>query len=250
MKGQATFSTGIKIFIGIVAAIIIIFMIVSVATPPKQFSLPPSWRATKIPAPFDSILRTIGVPDQWLWTPGFIYLFVVPLVGILLIVYGFLDAMQIFNVNVNFLLALVIAFATIPFGILTKTVIYMFALMGTYSTGAFTFLFIFGVAYVVINRMTGWFGKTEASTMKKDITYEYLKEYIEDVIENNKKVGNRDVSDFLTKIVIPTFDRATDLHDRGRLTDSFILLRHLSRDCQEFHKRNELLSLPKRSAFL
>ncbi len=214
-KGQADWMRWL--IIGVTLALIIMF-IAAFTTEPKEYTLPSNFKRTPITGVYATLLKTIGAPDNWLWIPGIIYLFFVPLLGITVIAYGFLDAMQIFpNINVNLILALVIAFATIPFGVFTKFVMFLFALMGVYSTGAFAFLFFFGVLYVIISRMTTWgflTGSGRTGTLQHATTMQSLysnqREWLEETIRLNI---NRKLPEEFEKhlqVIAKTLDKADE----------------------------------------
>ncbi len=201
-----------RIAIWAVAILVGALMVIGVITP-VDFQVPQNFQKTKIGQPYVSLLSLIGIPNEWLYLPGLIYLVIVPLLGVMVIAYGFLDAMNIFpNVNVNLILALLIGLAIIPIGIFSRMVAFLFAFMGIYSTGAFVFLFIFGVAFVVSERMGGWgFGST------REIDVEYSERYkaaitawLSTIIDRNKGSPNRPIQEALRAITRALYEASIE----------------------------------------
>lgn len=138
--------------------IIVLFIWVTASYPSGYYEISSNLQQNKITDPLYSILRTIGLPDGWLYTPGIFYMFLIPFVGIFAIVFGLLREIAIFrNVrNIDWILALVISFSIIPLGFFVRLVSGMFATIGVSSTIAFGILFFAGLGYVIIQRLSGW----------------------------------------------------------------------------------------------
>jgi len=96
-----------------------------------------------------------GFPEEWLKMPEFMYYAIIPLLGIWMIIYGFITAIRIFGVGrraLYTLLSFFIAFSTLPLRVFTLFVSVMFSAIGVGSVGVFLFLFFFGVGIMVYQR--------------------------------------------------------------------------------------------------
>ena len=185
-KGQMTsFGANIHwIMIGLLIGLIILAIIID-----ASYTLPANFRQKPITGIFSDILLFLGIPSSWLYVPAVIYLFFVPFIGIFAIVYGFLSEMDIFRAKpqVNIILALVFAFATIPIGAFVKLVSLMFAVLGLYSVGAFGLLFFFGVIYVFLRQMGIWHFTSTGQYMglQQEHRYHQLREWLLEVYREN-----------------------------------------------------------------
>jgi type II secretory pathway component PulF len=80
--------------------------------------------------------------------PAIIYLFILPFAAIYTLVWAFLISLGIFpQANVNRILALIIAFLTIPMGWFTKMVWVLFGFLGGWSVAVFAATFIIGILF-------------------------------------------------------------------------------------------------------
>ncbi len=185
-KGQMTaFGANIHwIMLALLIGLVILAIIVD-----AQYQLPANFRQKPITGIFSDILLFLGIPSNWLYVPAVIYLFFVPFIGIFAIIYGFLSEMDIFRAKpqINIVLALVFAFATIPIGAFVKLISLMFAVLGLYSVGAFGLLFFFGVIYVFLDRM-GYWGFTSSRNymgLHQEQRYHQLREWLLEVYREN-----------------------------------------------------------------
>ena len=128
----------------------------------------PGWmQGEELPQEVAEALRNFfGIPLEWLYMPAIFYLFVIPFLGLLAIVEGFLDPLKDIWGNWIHLIAFAIAFLSIPTGIFGRIVGAMFAAMGIYSVFAFGFLFFFAVIYTVIKTLRAG-GFTSSETYKE-----------------------------------------------------------------------------------
>jgi len=101
----------------------------------------------------------IGFPQGWLRTDTFIWYCFIPLTGVWMIVFGFLDRIKIFKGSINAVLSFLIAFSMIPLGIFVILVSLLFSIMGTYSTFLFVGLFFIGTILYSRGLIFGWRGQ-------------------------------------------------------------------------------------------
>lgn len=222
-KGQSTAMRWAMILVGVGLGVLMLISLLS----PQEYRVPGDMKKRPIRGIYATMLSTIGIPDDWLYTPAIIYLFFVPLIGITAIVYGFLDSMQIFpNINVNLLLALVFAFATIPFGVFTTFVSTLFALMGAYSTGAFAFLFFFGVIFVVMERMGFWFRLPERKALQMSANYDALRDWLLDVHTNTANRTNTYINNNILPRIAKVLEEAEKARRKGREQQAVIMLKN------------------------
>jgi len=107
----------------------------------------------------------LGFPRGWLSTEKFIWYSILPLLGIWLIIYGFLDRIKIFKGAISALLAFVMAFSTIPLGFFVILVATLFSIMGTYAVFMFVALFVIGLIFFFRARLRGW----KAGSIEKEL---------------------------------------------------------------------------------
>jgi uncharacterized membrane protein len=127
---------------------IIILFIVIILGLSGVFSatLPGGGTTCNLPSVVCAIGTTLGFPEQWLNTTTFLWYSFIPLMGIWLIIFGFLDRIKIFKrSSINGILSFLIAFSMIPLGIFVMVVSILFSIMGVYSVVLFVALFFIGV---------------------------------------------------------------------------------------------------------
>jgi len=105
----------------------------------------------------------LGFPENWLNSKTFLWYSFIPLMGIWLIIFGFLDRIHIFRRNsINGLLSFLIAFSMVPLGVFVIVVSILFSIMGMYSVILFVGLFFIGTFYFAKGYIRGWRGVTES----------------------------------------------------------------------------------------
>jgi len=126
--------------------------------------VPASFKYWPLPGPAAQGLQLIGLPIEWAYVPAILYLFVLPFAAIYTLFWAFLTTLQIFpsQRGVNRILALIVAFITIPVGWFTKMVWALFAFMGGWSVAVFAVMFIAGIFF----RGAGVVGKQYADYKK------------------------------------------------------------------------------------
>jgi len=113
----------------------------------------------------------LGFPAKWLNSSTFLWYSFTPLMGVWLIIFGFLDRIHIFRRNsINGLLSFLIAFSTIPLGVFVIIVSILFSIMGMYSVILFVGLFFIGTYYFAKGYIRGW--KRVTQSYDKAITAE------------------------------------------------------------------------------
>lgn len=109
-----------------------------------------------LPGAVCAVGGAIGFPSGWLRTDTFIWYAFIPLLGIAMIIFGFLDRIKIFRGSINGVLATLIAFSMIPLGIFVLIVAFIFGILGIYSVALFVGLFIAGTYLYSRGLITGW----------------------------------------------------------------------------------------------
>jgi len=106
--------------------------------------------------------QAIGFPQGWLAPETFIWYGIIPIMGVWLTIYGFMDKIKIFNGAITAGLSFLIAFSTIPLGLFVVMVVAMYQLIGIYSTIALAILFFVGAFFSVRNSIGGMSGEYAA----------------------------------------------------------------------------------------
>jgi len=162
----------------------------------------------------------LGFPRGWLSTEKFIWYSILPLLGIWLIVYGFLDRIKIFKGAISALLAFVMAFSTIPLGFFVILVATLFSIMGTYAVFMFVALFIIGLIFFFRARLRGW----KAGSIEKELYDTEIQE-----IEDKRKAWEEE-RDSLKKEI----DKLTEEVRKGKLDAG--VAQTISRDSRARYK--------------
>jgi len=137
----------------------------------------------------DAICRfgmAVGFPSGWLRPETFIWYSILPILGVWLTVYGFMDKIKIFNSAITAGLSFVIAFSTIPLGLFVIMVASLYQLMGVYATVALAILFFVGIFFDLRDSIGGMSGEYAGyiNTMKQneEITKKRIKT-VEDALK-------------------------------------------------------------------
>ncbi len=156
------------------------------------FQLPENMKQVAITGFGNDLLTVIGIPQDWHYFPGLVYVLFIPFLFIVVVTYGFLSELQIFTYTgntINIILSLLVAFSTIPFGIFVKAVAAILATMGLYGAGAFGVLYVLGVGWVVLQRMEKWGytpkGHSDYRGLKLHSRYRVLVNFLQDVADMN-----------------------------------------------------------------
>jgi hypothetical protein len=111
-----------------------------------------------LPGAVCSFGAAIGFPAGWLRTDTFIWYCFIPLAGVWMIIFGFLDKIRIFKGSINAVLSFLIAFSMIPLGIFVLIVSLLFSIMGVYSVFLFVGLFFIGTILYSRGLIGAWRG--------------------------------------------------------------------------------------------
>jgi len=138
----------------------------------------------------------VGFPKGWLNTKTFLWYSLIPILGIWLIIFGFLDRIRIFRKGINSVLSFLIAFSTVPLGFFVILVSTIFAIMGVYSVILFFILFIIGTGFFVRAMWRGWSGGMIEQQMgierlyirQKEKEFKEKEKTIKDLINKNKEI--------------------------------------------------------------
>jgi len=136
-----------------------------------------------------SALRSIGVPKAHLATimtlgiPGLIYHLLIPMAAVFVIVYGFLEKINIFdNKTINIVLTIIIGLTSLYSGIVFIAVEWMFRFMGLFSVFVFGLMFVFGIWFYKNRRLGEW-----SSAAATEGTFSDLSDDLRKDISNRRK---------------------------------------------------------------
>jgi hypothetical protein len=142
---------GIPGFLILFIALIIVLFVIPMFVPyPQYLEVPANFKIVPLPSYVAQVFVMLGLPEEWMYMPAIIYLFILPFAAIYTLVWAFLQSLGIFtNVpsSVNRILAFVVAFLTIPFGWFVKLVWVLFSFMGAWSVVIFVATFVIGVFF-------------------------------------------------------------------------------------------------------
>jgi glucan phosphoethanolaminetransferase (alkaline phosphatase superfamily) len=151
-KKGVSFPVGMIIFILI---IILLFVLPIFIKYPEYPIPPPEWQVIPFPFYVKIFFTTLGLPEEWLAMPAFLYYFLIPFIAIWIIVYAFLKQIRIFGEETKWyrVLSFLIALSTIPLGFFIKIVGLIFGLIGAWSIALFATVFVIG-AFLISYRAT------------------------------------------------------------------------------------------------
>jgi hypothetical protein len=133
-----------------IVLVILLFVIPMFVPYPQYLEVPANFKIIPLPSYAAQIFMMLGLPEEWMYVPAIIYLFILPFAAIYTLVWAFLQSLGIFtNVpsSVNRVLAFIVAFLTIPFGWFVKLVWVLFSFMGAWSVVIFVATFVIGVFF-------------------------------------------------------------------------------------------------------
>lgn len=136
----------------IIALLILIFLafILPQFVPyPAYISVPDNFKLKPLPSFVSNFFIFLGLPEEWMYLPAIIYLFILPFAGIYAVVWVFLSSLNFLfpaqqQTKVVRFLALIITFLTIPMGWFVKMVWVLFSFMGAWSIALFAVTFVVG----------------------------------------------------------------------------------------------------------
>jgi hypothetical protein len=149
------------IFIGLLLLFLIVPMIIPLCSTFEESKselciapyteVPSNLRGYELP-PYAKFFfhKLLGLPEQWGYVPAIIYLFILPFAAVYTLVWAFLQSLGIFsNVpsSVNRVLALIVAFLSIPVGYFIRIVSILFGFLGIWSIVVFVATFIVGAFF-------------------------------------------------------------------------------------------------------
>jgi len=133
-----------------IALIILLFVVPQFVPYPQYLEVPDNFKIAPLPSYASQVFIMLGLPQEWMYVPAIIYLFLLPFAAIYTLAWAFLQSLGIFaNVpsSVNRVLAFLIALLTIPIGWFTKIVWILFSFMGVWSVVIFAATFIVGAFF-------------------------------------------------------------------------------------------------------
>jgi hypothetical protein len=108
----------------------------------------------------------IGFPEGWMAPGTFIWYGIIPIMGVWLTIYGFMDKIKIFNGAITAGLSFLMAFSTIPLGLFVVMVVALYQLMGIYATVGLAILFFVGIFFDLRNTIGGMSSEFKAYDTK------------------------------------------------------------------------------------
>ena len=131
--------------------IVILFITPQFVEYPQYVDVPESFKkGGELPSMVSWVFISLGLPEEWMYVPAIIYLFLLPFAAIYTLVWAFLQSLGIFaNVpsSVNRVLAFIVAFLTIPMNSFVRMVWVLFSFMGIFSVVIFVATFIIGIFF-------------------------------------------------------------------------------------------------------
>ena len=144
--------------------------------------------------PIGFFMYIFGFPEEWASNPRDVFFyFVIPFLGIWMIILGFLKRIRIFgDSKLYYLLSLAIAISTLPTRIFTFIVSMLFGAMGVWSVGLFVALFFVGTYLLSRGLVRGWREVYGAYDHEIDVQNKLGREVgkqLRDILNELKKAG-------------------------------------------------------------
>jgi len=201
---------GISGFLILFIVLVILLFVIPMFVPyPQYLEVPANFKIVPLPSYAAQVFMMLGLPEEWMYVPAIIYLFILPFAAIYTLVWAFLQSLGIFtNVpsSVNRILAFIVTFLTIPFGWFVKLVWVLFSFMGAWSVVIFVATFVIGVFFrgLIVSRKEyeeyrklALQSKKEAQNIIKDLeaakqgTVDVMKKAISDNLDKIKAIDSR-----------------------------------------------------------
>jgi len=218
---------GILGIIGMLILLALFFVVPAFVEYPQLWPIPDSFKYIYLGKGVGVILQAIGLPAEWAYVPAILYLLILPFAAIYTLVWGFLTSLGIFpQPNVNKVLALIIAFLTLPMGLFTKMVWILFSFMGAWSVAIFAAVFILGIFF-------RGYGIVREQYVRSLKTYENVGREIVDKLNALKRANLPTASDYHREIAKladdygPLYPTLRDLYAEVRQTDDVNHIRNL-----------------------
>jgi len=178
-KPKGRISSGLILFLILV---VLLFIVPQFVEFPQYLEIPESFKYQPLPEAAKDALQFIGLPREWGYVPAIIYLFILPFAAIYTLVWAFLTSLNIFEgmSKVNRVLALIIAFITIPMGWFVKIVWVLFSFLGVWSVVIFAATFITGIFFRGYGIAAGEYYKSMTRKWR-DTAVNYLQNALRDL---------------------------------------------------------------------
>ena len=140
----------LRFLIFFIILVVVLFVIPMFVPYPQYSEVPENFKIVPLPSYAAQVFIMLGLPEEWMYVPAIIYLFILPFTAIYTLVWAFLQSIGIFTStasSVNRILAFIVAFLTIPMGWFVKLVWLLFSFMGAWSVVIFVATFIIGVFF-------------------------------------------------------------------------------------------------------
>ena len=113
----------------------------------------------------DFWVTALGLPEEWMAFPTFIYNFLLPFIAIFAVSLGLLGELNLYRTqpNVKYVLAFAMAFSTLPTRVFVSFVALSLGVLGVFSYLVFFVLFIVGSLLFGSSRIWGWRGEKAAN---------------------------------------------------------------------------------------
>ncbi len=193
--------------------------------------------------------EAVGFPKSWLQSETFIWYGIMPMFGMTLIIFGFLDQIKIFKrTSLNFLIAFFAAFSTLPLGGYVIFVVVLFQLMGKFSIVVFALLVFLGILLYVTRLGTSFVGygyayiKRELDNKRK--VYEREKRELEKEIDKEVKRMEKVAKHFKgaarIQAIQPHMERIEQLQEKVRIVNGKIYgINQRKKQAEQDQKRAE-----------
>ena len=196
-KRGISFPIGMVIFI---LLIILLFVLPAFVKYPKYPTPPPEWQLIPFPPYVKIFFTVLGLPEEWLAMPAFLYYFLIPFIAIWIIVYAFLKQIRIFGEETKWyrVLSFLITLSTIPLGFFIKIVALIFALAGAWSVALFITTFVIGAFLLSYGRTSSMYHAVMAAREKEKLIASLYKQ-LNEVRKKMKEAKSREELEALRK---------------------------------------------------
>jgi hypothetical protein len=186
-----------------IVLVILLFVIPMFVPYPQYLEVPANFKIVPLPSYAAQVFIMLGLPEEWMYVPAIIYLFILPFAAIYTLVWAFLQSLGIFtNVpsSVNRILAFIVAFLTIPFGWFVKLVWVLFSFMGAWSVVIFVATFVIGVFFRGLSISTREYEEYKKFALKSKVEAQNIIKDLEAAKQGTVDVMKKAISDNLDKI--------------------------------------------------
>jgi hypothetical protein len=177
-----------------------------------------------------AFVDVLGFPSNW-WNNEYFafYYGLVPLLGVFMIVYGFLEELRIFRRlrKINVWLAIIITLSTVPLRLYTYLTQFIFGLVGGWSVIIFAIIFAVGTWYYLVYKRGKW-GSAAAVAQAESDLHKSVRNQLKDLREERRMLvedladatGKR--FDELTKRIEKIDDQIRQIRSKKEMVEEVI----------------------------